>query len=405
MGQYVEQGYQFDLTAPQINDVLLMVKKNGLPNKNFINNSRFLIKQHRYKNITSSSIFTSAEIASSDTIVKFPYDRWKVSNKTAAHIKITGINNASTFQGGSIKIEPSTTLSDGENPYITQRIYDACKGSGDGELFDNDVTISILTKEYGLITVTGHTATRSDYYDAVLDADNNPTVTIGTDIIAKLPGYDADTDWFAKLTCTMDAVSRYRRCYAFSLMISAKVPVTIYAVKVEIGTEQTLVRVNGTKYTIIDMYDYDTDFNICKKFYRIVSFGGYGRFAAWSGAGKGNYAITINVDIHDMAENPSIDYFYWDGYTSFDPKICNITKSTLTGSTTYKQMNGMLNTNKSHFILYYVEMGMGFVTFIASTTAEGSPNLDISHGDEYVVHRQESNVANMNSTAAFSAEI
>lgn len=403
MGQYVEQGYQFDLTAPQINDILLMVKKNGLPNKNFINNSRFLVKQHRYKNITANSIFTSAEIASSDTVVKFPYDRWKVTNKTAAHIKITDVNNASTFQNGGIKIEPSTTLSDGENPYITQRIYDICKGNGDGELFDSDVTISILTAEYGLITATGHTATRADYYAAVLDRDNNPTVTVGTDIVAKLSSDDAD--WFAKLTCTMDPVSAFNRCYAFSLMISAKVPVTIYAVKVEIGTEQTLVRVSGTKYIIIDMYDYNTDLGICKKFYRIVSFGGYGRFAAWGGTGKGNYAITINVDISNMVGNPSIDYFYWDGYTSFDPKICNITKSTLTGSTTYKQMNGMLSTNKSHFSLQYVEMMMGFVTFIVSTTAENSSNLDISHGDEYVVHRQESNVANMNSNAAFSAEI
>lgn len=288
MGQYTEQGYHFGLSAPQIEDILMMARNFSRPN--LLHNSRLLIDQrNRSFPLTSVTDYPSInEISVTDFLI----DRWHVYNKDTVCAKVN-IGNNNTV----IKVVTHDANGDIANLLaLRQFMWTPCT-SGTNILFDKDVTISILYEDGHLFTGTGHTPKWSDF-------NNASNGDVGTDIRVTDNGRV-----HIRLSCNKNNVSNAHLEAAFMFEIFGY-DSGIVATKVEIGVGQTLAIRVGNKWELIDQYDYNEDLKVCQRFYMVANVAGC---AACRAAGNdtkffvNNCRLPIDKMI-DMVFSPTINF-------------------------------------------------------------------------------------------------
>lgn len=262
MGQFVEQGFEFDLTAEEIDRRLLLIGEFTRPN--LLHNSRFQVNQ-RGTAFPFDFQGTSLRQDTAGLINKYVFDRWLFNNNDDGFGSgmVTMVDFINQYGTSFPKFEP---LVDNSQPVFGQRLWVENRLTNNNPLFNQDVTISILTAEYGLLSATGHTPTRSDFNNT---ANGGANGTIGTDII--IPYASGTADFLAKLSCRRDGITKSKVQAAFYFQICCKEPVTVIAAKVEIGVGQTLAKKVGNQWVLIDQYDYYEDLKTCQRFYKAIN--------------------------------------------------------------------------------------------------------------------------------------
>lgn len=296
MGQYVEQGYQFDLTAPQINDILLMARNFSRPN--LLHNSRFQVNQ-RGKTFPNTTPTSANDIPqdgvyplNSVEINGFILDRWHAPSYGVTYNwdGTYGPENASVIKG----------TADNNVTVFSQHLWTPGARDGNNIIFDKDITISILYKDGNLFTATGHTATRADWQSVA----NTGNVASDKDIVAM----DGDID-VMRFTCRKTSSNSSIMQAAFLLEINQRNS-GIVAAKVEIGVGQTLAIKVGNRWELIDQYNYHDDLKICQRFYKSVNIPCSPVVFDKSSnttLGNGKYVTSILLnDIYEMVFTPSI---------------------------------------------------------------------------------------------------
>lgn len=253
MGQYVEQGYQFDLTAPQINDILLMARNFSRPN--LLHNSRLAINQ-RGRTFPLEGVSNDNPPSGKISIGDFLVDRWHAINTGTIYTKLNpGDNN--------VRIKAVTHDADGvsNNVALRQLLWtpDTNENGNTNILFDKDVTISILYQDGILFTGTGHTPRWSDFQSMAYAGENK---IVGSPIVVT----DNNGEKHLQLICSKNAMSKNKFQVAFYLDVFGY-DSEIVAAKVEIGVGQTLAIKVGSKWELIDHYDQHKDLKTCKRFY------------------------------------------------------------------------------------------------------------------------------------------
>lgn len=246
MGQFVEQGYEFDLTADEVDRRLMLIGDFSRPN--LLHNSRFQVNQRSLpisSGVTTTSI--ANEVANNVIMAgSFIVDRWHTVNPNVVY----------TFDAGHyIK----ALNSDGTNGGVSlkQKIWSPrFLNHNSNIMFDEDITVSILYSDGNLFTGTGHTVKHADFTSA------NEGAIVGGYISAK----DNDSNTVAYIICRKDTVSKSRIACAFELHIMGR-NASIIATKVEIGVGQTLAKKVGNKWILIDQYDCNEDLKNCRRFY------------------------------------------------------------------------------------------------------------------------------------------
>lgn len=246
MGQFVEQGYEFDLTADEVDRRLMLIGDFSRPN--LLHNSRFQVNQRSLpisSGVTTTSI--ANEVANNVIMAgSFIVDRWHTVNPGVVYMLDAGhyikaLNSDGTDGGVSLK----------------QKIWSPKFANNSNIMFDEDVTVSILYSDGNLFTGTGHTVKHADFTSA------NEGAIVGGYISAK----DNNNNTVAYIICRKDAISKSKVACAFELHIMCR-NASIIATKVEIGTGQTLAKKVGNKWILIDQYNYDEDLKNCQRFYR-----------------------------------------------------------------------------------------------------------------------------------------
>lgn len=300
MGQYVEQGFEFDLTAEEIDRRLLLI--GGFTRPNLLHNSRFQVNQ-RGTAFPFDFQGTSLQQDTAGLINKYVFDRWLFNNNNDGfgNGMVTMVDFVNQYGTSFPKFE---SLVDNSQPVFGQRLWVENRLTNNNPLFNQDVTISILTAEYGLLSATGHTPTRSDFNNT---ANGGANGTIGTDII--IPYASGAADFLAKLSCRRDDITKSKVQAAFYFQICCKEPVTVIAAKVEIGVGQTLAKKVGNQWVLIDQYNYYEDLKTCQRFYiHMATIIGAQTCRASSNTEQ-YFMNCLNLPINhicDMVFNPSI---------------------------------------------------------------------------------------------------
>lgn len=255
MGQFVEQGYEFDLTADEVDRRLMLIGDFSRPN--LLHNSRFQVNQ---RNTTFPFDFQDRPQTTAGRINEYVFDRWLFNNVGFDSGKITMIDFVHKYGTSFPKFE---SLIEGHQTGFGQRLWVDHKLKNNNPLFNQDVTISILTAEYGLLSATGHTPTRQDFDNA------NDNTNVGDNIT--IPYVNDSSGAFVTLTCKKDSITKAKVQAAFYFQICCKEPVTVIAAKVEIGVGQTLAKKVGNQWVLIDQYNYYDDLKTCQRFYNIFT--------------------------------------------------------------------------------------------------------------------------------------
>lgn len=285
MGQFVEQGYEFDLTADEVDRRLMLIGDFSRPN--LLHNSRFQVNQ---RSLPISSGVTTTSIANNvaNNVImagSFIVDRWHTVNPDVVYTLDAGhyikaLNSDGTNGGASLKQKIWSPRFLNHNSNI---------------MFDKDITVSILYSDGNLFTGTGHTVKHADFTSA------NEGAIVGGYISAK----DNDNNTVAFIICRKDTVSKSRIACAFELHIMGR-NTSIIATKVEIGVGQTLAKKVGNQWVLIDQYNYDEDLKNCQRFYRICAIPTHMTLTNTSNFSINQY-LSIPYDIDaDMVFLPSV---------------------------------------------------------------------------------------------------
>lgn len=311
MGQYVEQGYQFDLTAPQVNDVLLMARNFSRPN--LLHNSRLAINQ-RGRTFPLEGVSNDNPPSGKISIGDFLVDRWHAINTGTIYTKLNpGDNN--------VRIKAVTHDADGvsNNVALRQLLWtpDTNENGNTNILFDKDVTISILYQDGILFTGTGHTPRWSDFQSMAYAGENK---IVGSPIVVT----DNNGEKHLQLICSKNAISKNKFQVAFYLDVFGY-DSEIVAAKVEIGVGQTLAIKIGNKWELIDQYNPYEDIKTCKRFYDeyIITHGVVTCENVGAQGTKELYKMNVALDSRvDMVFNPTIVGFSRASIVRADGKNC-----------------------------------------------------------------------------------
>lgn len=245
MGEYTEQGYHFGqgLTAPEIERRLNMVPYFSRPN--LIHNWCFgicMVDQRNGNGPEYTIGNSTTKIHDSSENINFWADRWKmVPEYPNTKVKI----NRYTISIEHIDEDTMIgTDADHNIPLIRQTIYYPYNSTS--MLCDCDIAFTILYEDGTLVTTDAHTGENKSQWSCKLNDDNGCV---------------------AAIYCNGSVTGR--QGYPFYIELYKNKPMV--AIKLELGHGQTLAKYISGKWVLNDAYDYNKEFEICKKFYQIVS--------------------------------------------------------------------------------------------------------------------------------------